>query len=973
MNDQLPVTAGYLARVGFQDAKRAVKLFESVSAKLPVSLIDDLALVADPDKALLHLVRLLESNNEELEKNFIEPQFRKRLLVVLGASSGLAEHLIKYPQDFAVLLQPYAIDKSVKEKGLEELFMGVNSRSELVKANKKALIAIAAKDLATAWSFSRVAEELSLLAEVVVESALKLVQREVVGAEQIDFSVIAMGKAGGKELNYVSDVDVIFVAAAKPQQDETAALEVATQIAEDLINLISSVDQAGEIWQLDAALRPEGKAGPLVRTVAQHSSYYQQWAETWEFQALLKARHMAGSEVLSNQYLDEILPFVWKAAERENFVTDVQKMRRRVEQNIDVKVGERELKLSSGGLRDVEFAVQLLQLVHGRSDVMVRSSNTLEALAQLATYGYVGRDDAATFSHAYEFLRTLEHRIQLQQLKRTHIIPEKPSELKAIGRSLNLFVDSEKELDKIWRKNQREVRRIHEKLFYRPLLNSVVKLDAANARLTPAAAGKRLEALGYLDPEAALRHLQALTSGVSRRAQIQKTLLPILLDWFARAPEPDAALLAFRQISDQLGSTPWYLRLLRDESSAAERLSHILGASRYATDLLFKAPDSIGMFADDQELQPRTAEQFQSEQKAILHRYQNPEEVALAARALRRRELLRCATGDLVGLMPVEVVGSYLSLVTQTAIEIALNAAMLQVERDRNSLLSTDLCLIAMGRFGGLELGYGSDADVMFIHVPKAGANATDAERDALDVANKLRNLLMAPSVDPALEIDADLRPEGKNGPLVRTLDSYLAYYQTWSSPWEAQALLRAIPIAGNKEIGNKFIEQINFLRYPQNGLPEDSLIQMRKLKARMESERLPRGADPTLNLKLGRGGLSDVEWTVQLLQMKHGRAITSLRTTSTLTALAAAKEANLLTENEFKILISAWKRATKIRNGLMLARNKPSNQIPTQVNDLRALTFALGEHSHAELVEDYRRTTRRARSVMEQIFYGEN
>lgn len=973
MSEELTITSGQLARAGFQDAQRASELLDSINLALPDSIIDELALVADPDKALLHLVRLLETNNKELKKHFIEPEFRKRLFVVMGASSGLAEHLIKHPQDIEVLLQSYSKDKSIKEKGLSELFVNVKSRDELVKANKKALIAIAAKDLATAWSFTQVAEELSLLADVVVETAFAIVKQKVSGSAQVDFSIIAMGKAGGKELNYVSDVDVIFVAAAKEAQDEIIALEVATQIAEELINFISSVDQAGEIWQLDAALRPEGKTGPLVRTVDQHRAYYQQWAETWEFQALLKARHMAGDEALSHKYLDEIMPFVWKAAERENFVADVQKMRRRVEQNIDVKVGERELKLSSGGLRDVEFAVQLLQLVHGRSDVMVRSANTLEALAQLATYGYVGRDDAATFSHAYEFLRTLEHRIQLQQLKRTHILPQKSNELKALGRSLNLFIDSENELEKIWRKNQREVRRIHEKLFYRPLLNSVVKLDAASARLTPAAAGTRLEALGYLDPASALRHLQALTSGVSRRAQIQKTLLPILLDWFARAPEPDVALLAFRQISDQLGSTPWYLRLLRDESSAAERLSHILGASRYATDLLLKAPDSIGMFADDQELQPRSAAQFQSEQNSIFNRYKNPKEVALAARALRRRELLRCATGDLVGLLPVEAVGSYLSLVTQTTIEIALKAAMLQVEQDRNSSLSTDLCLIAMGRFGGLELGYGSDADVLFIHEPKPGAETIDAERCALEVANQLRNLLMAPSVDPALEVDADLRPEGKNGPLVRTLDSYLAYYQTWSSPWEAQALLRAMPIAGNKEIANKFIERINAIRYPKNGLKNEALVEMRKLKARMESERLPRGADPTLNLKLGRGGLSDVEWTVQLLQMRHGHELNSLRTTSTLTALAAAKNEKLLTESEFEILTKAWQRATKIRNGLMLAKNKPTDQIPTQVGDLRALTFVLGEDSYAELMEDYRRTTRRARSVMEQIFYGEN
>ena len=973
MNEKIAPSLGQLARVGFQDANRAIKLFEEISDFVTQSLIDDLSQVADPDRGLLHFVRLVESNPQLISELVKNEANRKTLLVLLGASTGLAEYLINNPLDTKILLSPIAISKALDKNALAELMPNIKSRADLVRANKRALLAIAAKDLVSDWKFGQISADLSLLADFIVEKALQLVIGEVSQADSCEFSVLAMGKAGGRELNYVSDVDVIFVVAPKAGADEAAVLAVGTQIALGLIELISRIDQDGEIWQLDAALRPEGKSGPLVRTVEQHLSYYQKWAETWEFQALMKARHMAGSAALSEKYLSEIAPLVWQAAERENFVNDVQKMRRRVEQHVDHKVGERELKLSSGGLRDVEFAVQLLQLVHGRSDVMVRSANTLEALAQLATYGYIGRDDGANFSHSYEFLRTLEHRIQLQQLKRTHVMPEKQSELRALGRSLAFFIESEAELEKTWRKHQRDVRRIHEKLFYRPLLNSVVKLDAASARLTPAAARERLEALGYLDPDSALRHLQSLTSGVSRRAQIQKTLLPILLDWFARSPEPDSALLAFRQISDQLGSTPWYLRLLRDESSAAERLSHVLGASRYATELLFKAPDAIGMFAEDQELQPRVADQFLSEQNAIINRYESGEEIVLAARALRRRELLRCATADLVGLLPVEEVGSYLSLVTKTTIEIALTAATKEVEKERNGENPTDICVIAMGRFGGMELGYGSDADVMFIHEPKKNSDLATAEKWAQDIANKLRSLLMAPSDDPALEIDADLRPEGKNGPLVRTLDSYLAYYQTWSSPWEAQALLRAIPIAGNLEIGRKFVQAIDAVRYPVEGLSQEHLVEMRRLKARMESERLPRGADATLNLKLGRGGLSDVEWVIQLLQMQHGFKFKKLQETSTLAALAAAKECQLLSETDYETLKSAWIRATQIRNSIVLARNKATDQIPTQVSELKSLAFALGESSHAELLENYRKLTRRARGVMERLFYGEN
>jgi glutamate-ammonia-ligase adenylyltransferase len=647
-------------------------------------------------------------------------------------------------------------------------------------------------------------------------------------------------------------------------------------------------------------------------------------------------------------------------------------MRKKVEENIDNRIGERELKLAPGGLRDVEFAVQLLQLVHGRSDAMVRSPNTLEALDQLASWGYIGREDAATFSTAYTFLRTLEHRIQLQKLSRTHVLPEDESELRKLGRSLGYMSESSTDLEKQWRKHQLEVRRIHEKLFYRPLLNAVARLDAGSARLTISEATSRLNALGYKDPESALRHIEALTTGVSRRAVIQKTLLPVLLSWFADGPEPDIALLSFRRLSDALGSTPWFLRLLRDESAAAELMAKLLSSSRYATDLLMSAPEAVSMLGNLEELEPRTREQYEAEMNSVIARHETAENIVSAARSFRRRELLRTATADLSGKLTTEQVGMALSNVYATVIETALKGATLAVEQERGKEVSTNMCVIAMGRFGGFELGYGSDADVMFVHEPKKGADAQDAEKCALDIANRLRTLLMQPSVDPPLEIDADLRPEGKNGPLVRTLDSYLAYYQKWSAPWEAQALLRALPVAGDLNLGEKFIQGINKTRYPENGVSDENLREMRRIKARMESERLPRGADVNLNTKLGRGGLSDVEWVVQLLQMQHGAKDESLRITATLPALRACVKAELISETDAKSLSESWTLATWIRNAQMLSRAKANDQIPTDINELSAIAFTLNQKSHAQLIEDYRRITRRARLVMEKIFYGE-
>jgi glutamate-ammonia-ligase adenylyltransferase len=603
---------------------------------------------------------------------------------------------------------------------------------------------------------------------------------------------------------------------------------------------------------------------------------------------------------------------------------------------------------------------------------MVRSPNTLEALDQLASWGYIGREDAATFSTAYTFLRTLEHRIQLQKLSRTHVLPEEESELRKLGRSLGYMSESSTDLEKQWRKHQLEVRRIHEKLFYRPLLNAVARLDAGSARLTISEATSRLNALGYKDPESALRHIEALTTGVSRRAVIQKTLLPVLLSWFADGPEPDIALLSFRRLSDALGSTPWFLRLLRDESAAAELMAKLLSSSRYATDLLMSAPEAVSMLGNLEELEPRTREQYEAEMNSVIARHETAENIVSAARSFRRRELLRTATADLSGKLTTEQVGMALSNVYATVIETALKGATLAVEQERGKEVSTNMCVIAMGRFGGFELGYGSDADVMFVHEPKKGADAQDAEKCALDIANRLRTLLMQPSVDPPLEIDADLRPEGKNGPLVRTLDSYLAYYQKWSAPWEAQALLRALPVAGDLNLGEKFIQGINKTRYPENGVSDENLREMRRIKARMESERLPRGADVNLNTKLGRGGLSDVEWVVQLLQMQHGAKDESLRITATLPALRACVKAELISETDAKSLSESWTLATWIRNAQMLSRAKANDQIPTDINELSAIAFTLNQKSHTQLIEDYRRITRRARLVMEKIFYGE-
>ncbi|MGW6545417.1 bifunctional [glutamine synthetase] adenylyltransferase/[glutamine synthetase]-adenylyl-L-tyrosine phosphorylase [Streptomyces massasporeus] len=984
-----------LLRHGFTDASAAERLLDSPElAPLrddPV-LLEALGGTADPDLALLGLVRLLEAQQspgarrELLDTLIAAKPLRDRLLGVLGASTALADHLARHPEDWQALVMYEAYDL---HPGVEEFEAGLAEATDPVSlrvAYRRCLLSIAARDVCGTTGLAESAAELADLATATLRAALAIAEAAAPeDAALCRLAVVAMGKCGGHELNYVSDVDVIFVGEATEGTDETQAVRAATRLASHMMRICSETTVEGSIWPVDANLRPEGRNGPLVRTLSSHLAYYQRWAKTWEFQALLKARPVAGDLDLGAQYVAAVQPLVWKAAERENFVPDVQKMRRRVVENIPVAEVDRQLKLGPGGLRDVEFAVQLLQLVHGRADTSLRSGTTLDALKALAAGGYVGRADAAQLDEAYRFLRSMEHRIQLFRLRRTHLVPEDEAELRRIGRSLGLRADPVADLHREWRRHAGVVRRLHEKLFYRPLLDAVAQLATGEARLSTEAARERMVALGYADPASALRHLEALASGVTRKAAIQRTLLPVLLGWFADSADPDAGLLNFRKVSDALGKTPWYLRLLRDEGAAAQNLARVLSAGRLAPDLLMRAPEAVALLGDGDGggLEPRPRAHLEQEIYAAVKRADGGAQAVTAARGVRRRELFRTAAADIVGSygteeQPAEAdqgalvdrVGGAVSDLTAATLAGTLRAVVRDGWGDD---LPTRFAVIGMGRFGGHELGYGSDADVLFVHEPRDGVDEREASQAANKVVSEMRRLLQIPSADPPLLIDADLRPEGKSGPLVRTLTSYAAYYRRWALTWESHALLRAEPVAGDEDLGRRFIELIDPLRYPADGLADEAVREIRRLKARMESERLPRGADPKLHAKLGPGGLSDVEWTVQLMQLRHGSAEPGLRTTRTREALAAARAAGLITDEDAATLDEAWVLATRVRNAVMLVRGRAGDTFPTEPRELAAVGRYLGYGpGHAgDMLDAYRRTARRARGVVEELFYG--
>jgi glutamate-ammonia-ligase adenylyltransferase len=990
-------SATRLIRFGFADVERAAELLGPDGVGLwdpgTVAPVDDAAAAVltalggtgDPDLALLTLHRMVGAagNADVVEALRSDHEFAVRLLRVLGASGALGDDLVARPKDWHLLLpggsgfgRPSTVDLRSTLLAAVDGCVGAEAVSALRLAYRRALLSLAARDLSGADDVDQVAAELSDLAAGTLSAALAIAQAalpEVAAAARL--CVIAMGKCGGRELNYVSDVDVIFVAEpGDPDADAHAALRTATTLAANMMQICHDV-----AWPVDAALRPEGKDGPLVRTLASHEAYYTKWARTWEFQALLKARPVAGDLALGERWCAMVSPMVWRAADRDGIVGDVQAMRRRVESSLSARDADRELKLGPGGLRDIEFAVQLLQLVHGRADDTLRSGSTLTALAALTEGGYVGQLDGDALAASYRFLRTVEHRLQLQRLRRTHTLPMDPVALRWLAQSMGYRADSRGDAVEAFTaeraRHARDVRRLHEKLFYRPLLEAVARVPTDDLRLSPEAATERLGVLGFADPAGALRHLEALTGGVSRRAAIQRTLLPAMLEAFADAPDPDAGLLSYRKVSEKLGRTPWYLRLLRDEGRVADRMARLLGTSHYVAELLARDPEALQLFADDGDLLPRTSGALLSSVDSAVSRHDDPVLAVSAARAIRRRELLRIASADLLGLLDVSAVGQALSDVTDAVVGAALTVAIRAVCRARKlDALPVTIAVIAMGRLGGAEVSYSSDADVMFVHEAVPGADEAEAAAVASAVAEELRRLLSAPAPDPPLGIDADLRPEGRQGPLSRSLASFTTYYERWSSVWEAQALLRARAFAGDSDLASRFLTLADRVRYPDGGLSAAGVIEVRRIKARVDAERLPRGADPATHTKLGPGGLADVEWTVQLLQLRHAHAVPGLRTTRTLEALTAAADAGLVEPADVVALTAGWRLATRVRGAMMLVRGTPSDQLPRRGLELTGVVRAVGHPSGTdpgEFVDDYLRTMRQAHRAVEQVFYA--
>ncbi len=899
---------------------------------------------AAPSVVNVALERLREVHAGLDDRLAEDSQLRHALVAVAAASRSLTELLVAEPAALEVLAhlaerpdrgEPASSDEIRRWKQLE-------------------LLRIAARDLIGLDDLPVVGRALAELAADVLGASAR-----VTGSE--DLAVVGMGKLGGCELNYSSDIDVMFVAPSPTSGDGTG--DGGTGADREARALLSA---ARTCFRVDANLRPEGRDGPLTRTLESYEVYWERWAQTWEFQALLKARPVAGNRELGDAFLASAQKRVWERPFTADDLRAVRSMKARAEAELARKgLAEREVKRGRGGIRDIEFAVQLLQLVHGHDDPDLRSSNTLEALTSLADHGYVDADDARRLDEAYRLLRTIEHRLQLEREQQVHAIPNDRAAQDRLARVLGYRDTPEATAGELLvgylRRLQASVRSIHEHLFFRPLLDTL-SAQAVRA-MTPDAVLDRLAAFGFTDANRTRAALKELTRGLTRSSRLMQQLLPLLLGWLSESPDPDLGLLGLRKLASGEQRATELAVAFRDSPESARRLCVLLGTSRRLAGTLEREPDLIPGLGDPAALAPRSPEAMLEGATAALAWRTELDDRQRGLQRFRRREELRIAAADVLGIEQDGGEGTSEDIVVVTARQLtALAEASLKAALNAIGP-PLPFAVIAMGRFGGAELSYASDLDVLFVYQGSTPEDFAAAEK----TGESLLRFISGPSpVSQVYPLDLDLRPEGKDGPLARSLDAYRAYYDRWVQTWELQSLVRARFVAGDADVGRRFMELTDPYVW-RDPFPEDHVREIRRMKARVERERIPPGEDPQFHLKLGRGSLSDVEWTAQLLQLQCG-----VRATGTVEALEALADAGVLTGDDYVVLADAYRFLERTRNRWFLVKGSPDESLPRQPEDLARLARSL-DTTATDLREKYRRVTRRARRVVERLFYGKD
>ena len=1036
MNQGFPPSIERLAAAGCRHPEQARQNLERLAGPshlppfrsiLPL-LLDRLGNLPDPDMALNNLERYAEA---VLDRGFLFSLFRdspKSLdlaLTIFGSSQHLSDILIRFPQDFQWLLQPGLLRRSKSREELVEELSGMVAKvktpeqawASLRRFKMRETMRIGLQDLLGNLDLINVTQQLSVVADVALQGAYQICGSELLrrhgaprfssseGEKACGFTVVGMGKLGGEELNFSSDIDLIFVYEA---EGETAGVpgpsgglvgrvsnhEFFTRLGENLIKAIGEVTPEGRVFRVDMRLRPDGRAGALVYSLRGYELYYESWGQTWERMALIKARSVAGDGAVGKAFLELVAPFVYRQSIDYSAIGEIRAIKDRINANIALGGDSfRHVKLGYGGIREIEFIVQTFQLLYGAGDVWIRESNTLRALQRLAERGHLTREEHAALAKAYTFLRTVEHRLQILHHLQTHTLPPDQDELaklaRRLGYSLNRSPDPAADLRRDYHLHVEAVRRIYDQVLREPergeeAVPSHPLSRFFDGRADESEVREALIAAGITHPDRAVRGLLMLRDGppfahhTADNRRVLTAVAPALMEALEQAPDPDLALLHFERFIEAAGFGAAFFDLFKQAPLALVHLMRLFGSSEFLSQILILHPELLDLLLlPDLSALTQPGRLVEESRRALASAPQGSPRLD-ALRRFKQAEELRIGIQDLLGKAGLEEVSAELTRLAEACVQAAYGMAREELMPQVGRPCPEGFVLLGLGKCGAKEMGYGSDLDLAFAYAKEGTTQGgvrgiSHAEYYGL-LADRICKILTTITKEgTAYRVDVRLRPGGSAGRVAQSFAAFERHFAGTAELWEKQAYLRARPIAGDLDLAEGFMASLSSLLY-QPVPPERLADEITAMRRRMEVE-LTKEKSGQLHVKLGSGGIADIEFVVQFLQLAHGAILPTLRGGNTLKALEAARSAGLLADSDVVDLGASYRFLRTVQNRLRVVSDRETSSLPNEASQLDRLARRLGYEAGERIKEgerllaDYRHHTERVRDIYEETF----
>ncbi len=984
---------------------------------------------ADPDHALNILERLFDVVEiETLRAILTHPDRQQQLLTVLGGSPFLAAILYRNKNYFQQLFVAGDIDHSRNETEMLTDLTGLipddadfaTLQAGLRSYKAAQILRIGSRDLCGLNTLVDVMAELSGLAAACLQRAYDVcqiqLQREYgqplqdVDGEQspATLTILGMGKFGGHELNFSSDIDLIYCYSSThgettggTRNEKISLHRYFVKLAEMITKALHQVTQDGFVFRVDTGLRPDGNSGDLAISINGAEAYYESWGQSWERAALIKARPVAGDLDLGEELLQRLKPFIYRRYLDFGMIEDIKLMKQKINSSLTRKQeGERNLKLGRGGIREIEFFIQTQQLINAGTRPQLQQRNSLLVLQLLREEELITAEDQQALSEAYQFLRMVEHRIQVVQEQQTHSLPQNPRDLEVLARrsGFSSYADFSSELEK----HRQVVRQIFTDLFHsadeeemeiRPEVTFIFDPES-----DPDQVKDLLEEKGFTNPDAAYDSLLMLRGGdphkrLTRRGRrCLEKLAPLLMSELLDSPNPDQALNNLEAFIRSIRARNSFFSLLVENPAIVKLLISLFGSSQLLSRIFIQRPELLDTMVscsyavaskDRQQLQADLAEQM-----SLADDYESQLD---SLRRFRNEEFLRIALNDLHGQMKQGEGAKQLSWLAEVCLDQACRMAKQELvgrfgapfaEDAADPEEETAFAIVGMGKLGGLELNYHSDLDIIFVYENEGQTRpVTETDPDRFrQISNHEYFAKLAQRIITALtlvtregyvyKIDTRLRPSGNQGPLVTSLAAFERYHHESAQPWERQAMTKARVVCAPDCFSARLQQLILYLTF-ERPLPPNLQSEIYRLRARMEHENA-REREGRLNIKTGRGGMVDVEFITQYLQLLNAGRIITLRQQNTIHLLECLAEYKVLPQDDADVLIAGYKFLRKLENRLRLLHDQSINELSAHNRGIKKAALSLGYgaaglHPEKEFLLAYHEVTSGIRSLFEK------